>query len=501
MQNILLSTTMVILLVSACASAQPLNQDSNQKIMSKHAKQSTETTVPEGRRAVEFYPDHAMTNDDTLRLSDKFIQYPVNPVERLKPILELGDPFLGNGLIRPGIKSPTGQMLQPWFLLFGTFRSAFQSYENGDHNTAEWANRLDLHGNINLSGTERVLFSMRPLDRETGDYTGFNFLPNNDNKGWQQNFNGRLTQLFFEGEIGEIFPGLDPTDSGTLDLGFSVGRQPVLIQDGVLINDIIDLVGVTRNSIVFDGVSNLRVTGVYGWNHINRGNNDIADDPSNDNSAQMFGVFSEADTALNNTLSLDFIYVDDTGDEDAFYVGAASTQRFGVLNSTFRINASIPLQEDKLETRSGVLLLSELSTTLPGSDNIAYFNTFWNIDQFTSVARGRDQGNPVANLGILYSPVGMGRYAVPLGQPIDHTIGAALGYQMFLGNSIDKQLILELGARTSTKNGREEGVLGFGARYQQSIGKHHVLRLDSFVASQEGADISYGLRTEWMIKF
>ncbi len=485
MQNFILLTTVFMLLVSDGVSAQSSYQQQNAK----------------GKSTVEFYQDHAVKRDDALRLSDEFVQYPVDPVERLKPLLELGDPFLGNGMIRPGIKLPTGQMIQPWFLLFGIFRSALQSFDNGDQNTSEWANRLDLHGNINLSGTERILFSMRPLDRETRHYSGYNFSPDDDEKGWEQEFNGRLTQLFFEGDIGEIFPGLDPTDSGTLDIGFSVGRQPVLIQNGILMDDTIDMVGITRNSVVFDGISNLRVTGVYGWNYINRGNNELIDNPSNDNSAQLFGLFSEADTAWNNTLSLDLIYVDDTGDEDAWYVGAASAQRFGFLNTTFRLNASIPLHEESAETSSGVLLLSELSTTLPNTDNIAYFNTFWNIDQFTSAARGRDQGNPVSSLGILYSPVGMGRYAVPLGESIDDTVGIALGYQMFLGNGIDSQLILELGARTSTKSEKEQGVLGFGARYQRTIGKRHVLRLDSFVAGQEGEDISYGFRTEWMIKF
>jgi hypothetical protein len=57
-------------------------------------------------------------------------------------------------------------------------------------------------------------------------------------------------------------------------------------------------------------------------------------------------------------------------------------------------------------------------------------------------------------------------------------------------------VILELGARTSTSSGTDEAVLGIGARYQRAIGKHHVLRLDSFVAGQEGEDLSYGFRTE-----
>ena len=211
-------------------------------------------------------------------------------------------------------------------------------------------------------------------------------------------------------------------------------------------------------------------------------------------------MLTEADTAWDNTLSLDLLYVGDEGNENAWYVGAASTQRFDWLNTTFRVNASIPEQGNSPVVGSGVLLLSQLSTTLHGSDNLVYFNTFWNIDQFTSAGRSPDRGGPLANLGILYGPVGTGRYGVPLGQPINDTIGTAIGYQIFF-DGIQSQLIFEAGGRTSTKSQRDEGVLGFGARYQRNIGKHHVLRLDSFVAGQESQDLSYGFRTEWMVKF
>jgi hypothetical protein len=74
--------------------------------------------------------------------------------------------------------------------------------------------------NLNLSGTERQVFSMRPLDREIGDYTDYNFEPSDDD-GWREELNGRLTKLYFEGELGKIFPGLDPTDSHTYDVGSS----------------------------------------------------------------------------------------------------------------------------------------------------------------------------------------------------------------------------------------------------------------------------------------
>ncbi len=485
-----------LILMSARASA----ENSTPSVVPPDQKNVQKPAVPEGRQSVDFYQNTQLTETDenSYRLSSEDLRYPVDPVERLRPLFEIGDPFLGNGPIRPGIKTPTGQMLQPWFLLFGTFRSAFQSFDNGDQNTVEWANRLDLHGNFNLSGTERLLFSMRPLDGQSGGFTGYNFEPDRTD-GWREDFNARLTQLYFEGELGELFPGLDPSDSHAYDIGFSIGRQQLLVQDGMLLNDNIDMIGITRNSLVFDGVSNLRLTGIYGWNHINRGNNDIPFQYDN-HSANLFGLLSEADTAWNSTLALDLLHAGGERDQNAWYLGAASTQRLGWLNSTFRVNASLPVHRQSQTVGSGVLLLSQLSGALPGSDNVLYFNTFYNIGRFTSAARSPDQGSPVANLGILYGPVGMGRYGVPLGQPIDNTIGTAIGYQLFL-DGIDSQLIFEAGARTSTQHGTDEGALGFGVRYQRSFGKHHVLRLDSFVAGREGEELSYGLRTEWMYKF
>ncbi|MGR8931667.1 MAG: hypothetical protein ACU836_13580 [Gammaproteobacteria bacterium] len=457
-----------------------------------------ESGITEGRSAVEFYRETGPATADASRLSDRPKAYPTVRTERLRPLVELGDPFLGNGPIRPGIETPTGQMLQPWFLLYGSLRSALQSFEDGRNHNIEWANRLDLNGNINLSGTERILFSLRPLDGQNGGYSGYNFEPS-QGEGWREDFNSRLTKLFFEGDFGEIFPNLDPSDSHSYDVGFSVGRQQLSLQDGVLLNDNIDAVGITRNSLMLPGISNLRLTGIFGWNHINRGNNDDRYRVDN-HSGKLFGLSAAADTALNNTVELDLLHVGGEGREDAWYAGAASTQRFGELNSTFRVNASIPDRGQSLNVGRGVLLLSQLSTALGGGDNNLYFNTFLNVGRFTSAARSPSLGSPLANLGILYGPVGMGRYDVPLGGRIDDTVGAVIGYQMFLGG-VGSQLILEAGGRTSSRAERDEGAMGIGLRYQHAFGKRYQLRLDSFVAGKEGVDTNYGLRTEWMVRF
>lgn len=454
--------------------------------------------IKEGRQAIEFYEDKGSVDLKSARLADKVLAYPAVKTERLHPLLELGDPFLGHGPIRPGVEMPTGQMLQPWFLLYGSMRTSMQSFEDGQHHHVEWANRLDLNGNINLSGTERVLFALRPLDGQNGGYSGYNFQPD-DSEGWKEDFNSRLNKLYFEGDLGEIFPNLDPGDSHSYDVGFSVGRQQLTAQDGMLLNDNIDAIGITRNSLMFPGISNLRLTGLYGWNHVNRGNVDNRYRVDN-HSAQLFGLLMAADTALDTSAELDLLHVGGEGKENAWYVGAASTQRFGELNSTFRVNASLPELAQSLNVGRGALLFSQLSTAIGQGDNNFYINTFLNIGRFTSAARSPDQGSPLANLGILYGPVGMGRYGVPLGGRIDDTMGGAVGYQMFLSD-IGSQLIVEVGGRASSRSELSEGVLGVGIRYQKAFGERYLFRLDSFVAGKENVDTNYGLRTEWMVKF
>lgn len=489
-----------LFLVSVIGLAEPDSQTKTNSLSSN--AEANRLSVSEGRSAVAFYRGTSEVNVERLQLAKVKKSYPVASVERLQPLIELGDPFLGNGPIRPGLKTPFGQMLQPSFLLFGSLRSGVQTSKVNHLTRSEWSNRLDLIGNLNLSGTEHILIALRPLDSEASNTTGYNFQANSYN-GWHDDFNLRITRLFFEGDFGEIFQGLDPSDSHTFDIGFSVGRQRMVLQDGVLINDIVDMVGITRNSLVFDGISNLRLTGFYGWNHINRGNNVVTDSGAvvnNTHSADLFGLSAEADTALDNTVNFDLLYVLDKHFGNSFYLGASSTQRFGGLNTTFRINASLPEQGETANSGRGVLLLSQLSTNLPETDNLLYFNSFWNIGRFTSAARSPDQGTPVANMGILFSPVGLGNYGVPLGQSIDNTIGASVGYQMFL-DGIDRQVIFELGGRVGTQHTQDYKVIGLGARFQQTIANRHVLRLDTFVSEQENVGFGYGVRTEWMIKF
>ena len=239
---------------------------------------------------------------------------------RPKPLLELGTPFLGTGRIGRGFTLPGGAVWTPSFLLFGQFRTGVSVVDSGDVQDTQWANRLDLFGNLYLTGTERVVFGLRPTDQTDPlggrQFSGYRHQSIDEGGGGgaftdQFNFDwDTVTHLFFEGDLGELLPNLDLDDRRGLDLGLSVGRQPINFQEGMLINDFVDAVGMTQNNLRPGGVVNLRFTGLYGWNQINRNT------PSDrffvrnleGDRAHLVGAFTEIDWR-STTAAFDVVYV------------------------------------------------------------------------------------------------------------------------------------------------------------------------------------------------
>ena len=426
------------------------------------------------------------------RITDEVIPFRVDAVpDRPQPLLELGDSFLGTGTLRRGFELPTSAVWRPSFLAFGQLRTAAQTFDDGKDTVSELATRLDLFGNLQLSGTERLLIGVRPLDQD-GNFTRFQLHPDRRD-GFEDELNLNATTLFFEGDFGELFPGLDPGDSSGLDYGFSIGRQPLTAQAGLLLDDTIDAVGITRNSLHPDGTSNLRVTGLWGWNEVHR------DDNREDRTAQLLGLFSEADFR-SSTVSVDAAWVVDEGDDkDALYFGVGAVQRLGHFNTAFRVCTSYPLQDESPEVGRGTLLFAEFSRTMEGSENIAYLNLFWGIDEYSSAARGPDRGGPLGGVGILFAAVGLGRYDAPLGNHPDKAVGGAAGHQWFFDDN-RAQVVLEVGGRTDT-DGETRGPIAVGARVQRALGRRTILRLDGFVSGQDDRGPGGGLRFEVLVKF
>ncbi|MEM7391114.1 MAG: hypothetical protein AAF492_02105, partial [Verrucomicrobiota bacterium] len=288
---------------------------------------------------------------------------------------------------------------------------------------------------------------------------------------------------------------LDPEDRYSMDWGFSVGRQPILIQDGLLVNDDLDSVGLVRNNRLPTTGSNWRHTFLYAWDEIHLGDNHET------NSVDLFGLFNQYDGVVS-TVEADLVYVDDEEDlSSGFYWGLSSSQRIGHQNLTLRALGSHALDESSAAVNDGLLLFGEWSTTPPHTHDLIYANLFWGIDHFTSAARGPDRGGPLGRAGILFEAIGLGHYPGPLGNHAEESVGGALGLQTFYGHDRRRQLILELGGRTGTESEAEDSSAAFGGRFQQALGRRFVLQFDAFGAWHETLDERYGARAAIRVQF
>lgn len=411
---------------------------------------------------------------------------------RPRPLLELGEPFLSTGTLSEGWRLPTGATWRPQLLLFGTWRTAAQGLKAGEREVAEWANRLDLFANLRLSGTERLLVGLRPLD-EDGEFAGYRF---EDDPDWTGGFDAELRTAFFEGDFGEIFPRLDRADRRPLDLGFSIGRQPIRFQDGLLIDDVVDSFGLVKNSLRPSGSSNLRVTALHAWDEVNRPFNGAGDES---HPCRLTGIFTALDLP-STTLEFDAVHVDaGHGRPDGFVAGVGATQRLGRFSTTFRALLSTPYDEKGPGMDDGQVLFGELSWTPRRTHDVAYLTVFAVEGTFTPAARDPDLGGPLARAGILYEAPGMGRLGSPLSAAATDAAGFALGWQRIRAHG-RRQLVLELAGRTSTA-GVANGEAAVGARFQQALGRRSLLQLDAFASAGEGRSAGYGARVEWTVKF
>jgi hypothetical protein len=419
------------------------------------------------------------------RLSDKCKVLAVIP-KRPHALIELGEPFLGTGTLHKGIKLPGGAVWQPALLAFGTIRTAVQGgrFNPGSVDVGEAVGRVDLFGNLYLTQTERILVGLRPLDQD-GRFTGYYFAtPPLDSLGNEDKsiteFNAKVQTLFFEGDLGEIFPNLDNDDSGFLDIYFSVGRQPLNFGDGLLLNDdALDMVGLTRANMKIGSTVNTRITGVYAWGQINRpsGGANVRDD-----AASLVGLFSEIDLRAT-TLQIDAAYVfSDPATGNGLSAGIGDIRRIGQANNTFRVLASFPVGDETRFNSSGVLIHDQFSWTPKGNNNLWYVSGFAGIGQFRSASRGPSAGGPLGQTGILFAAPGIGRIGGALTSLADDAVGGALGHQFFFG-ATRQQLVLEAGGRMSTDSNVVGGdFAAFGGRFQSAMGRRAVVVVDGVTA-------------------
>ncbi len=372
-----------------------------------------------------------------------------------------------------------------------------QTFDNGvGEPTTEWANRLDLFANLQLTGTEKLVLGIRPLDKNRfGQFSGYvaEDVPGVTGRKWESELNANVRTLFFEGDFGSLFPNLDRAGIKPIDYGFAVGRQPLVFQRGILINDTVDAFGIVRNNLRPKGFSNVRVSGVWGWGELDR--NDSRKDPQ----ANMFGIFTAADLP-STTIEIDAIRVEDRDPNgDGWYLGASSTLHFGGVGATFRVNASFADDTETPQVAEGVLLSAEIAWTPKSSDDIVYINPFLAEERFTQAGRDPVNGGPLAALGILFASNNIGNHRSELSAAANDVLGIAIGYQAFW-DQFRRNLVLEVAGRKDTSgDGLDDAAVGF--QLQQKIKQRFLLQVDGFYAVQEGRDDGHGARLELLIQF
>jgi hypothetical protein len=478
---------------------------------------------------------------------------------RPKPLLELGAPFLGTGRIARGFTLPGGAVWTPSFLLFGQLRSGMSVLESEGARDTQWANRFDLFGNLYLTGTERVVFGVRPTDQTDSlggrQFSGYRHQSIDGGGGGgafvdELNFNwDTVTHLFFEGELGELFPNMDLQDRKGLDLGISVGRQPINFQEGLLINDFVDAVGITQNNLRPGGVVNLRFTGLYGWNQINRNTPSdvfVARNMEGDR-AHLLGGFTEIDWR-STTAAFDVVYVRGgefnargglpvvpagTAAGDGLYAGVSVVGRpgSGAFNVGLRALTSIPVGDTPSSgvlaaeeglvfgnpASRGSIVFSEVSWTPHHTENFFYGNTFYALDNYRAAALDPTIPGPLARAGILFAGPGLGNVGGALSSTASDVVGGAFGHQLFFSDT-RQQLLLEGGGRYSTRACAGDSLTSEAhafagmARYQFAVGRRGVILFDAFAAQDHlrgplldsfGDDRRFrvGARAELIVKF
>lgn len=412
--------------------------------------------------------------------------------------LGLGDRFLGNGNLYPGFTLPGGAVWQPRLWFYGNSRTSLGTYDLGNNRpkVSEWATRFNLFANLQLTGTERILIGIEPFHRGN-QFLGEVFEPDTG-PGFTNPTNARIRTLFFEGDLAELIPMADVNDSKGLDIGFSIGRQLISFQDGLLINDTIDGIGLTKNNLRFNGVdwlTNLRITLFRGWDEVNRDDNVL------DKSSKLTGLFTAVDTVWS-TIELDIVFVESSNKAtgDLLSWGVGNTMRlFEQFNWTFRALGSNATDNTTRQSDDGHLLFTEFSITPHGTHDVLYLNAFAGFDQFSSSARGELSGGPLGRTGILFAARGVGTYPSPFSNRAREAFGSAIGYQYFFAQN-KQHIVVETGFRKDTSNTGPDHV-GLGAQWQVSFFDNYIFQLDSFVRGGEGSPAAYGTRSEFQIKF
>lgn len=417
-----------------------------------------------------------------------------------RPWVELWRPLYTSGIYPPAQEwLGRRNLIMPHFMVYGDYRTGVGINRNANGDINNWAQRLNLDMDLEITATERLHAFMGPLDRN-GDYTRLDFT---DRVDLVDRTDIRFDNLFFEGDAGAIWGGL--TDQGApFDLPFSFGYLPVFYQNGIWAND--NVIGAAvavpaKNSPLLKW-SNYDATFFWASDQVN--SDAFAGD---NNAAEFFGTawFIEA---YDGYIEADYAFVhDDVGQHRSHHnLSVAYTRRYfmRVSNSIRYItNFGQSLPSDQRTADGHMLLLENSWISKSPNTVVPYLNFFYGQGRTQSLARANNAGGILNNTGINFETDGLTGYPT-LDATGANASGAALGINL-LGADFQHQLILEAAALAANGQAALRNAPGdqfaLGMRYQKPLNNAWIFRTDHMLGFREHAQDLRGSRVELRWKF
>ena len=454
------------------------------------------TAVPPAQ--VEFQPDleWSPTHDPSADMAI-YNEKACQPTQR--PAVELFRPWYQRGPIPEnhswfGFHNPD----QFQFIVAGDQRTAYASNTQNGNSTSLIAAQLNLDFDLRLTSTERFHWFITPL---TQGLNSTRWLLDDDRV--VSELNADVLFGFFEGDLGAMTGGLT-NKTLPFDLPFSVGVMPLVIQNGVWMDDTILGIATTMpaQNMPALNISNIDITFLFGMDQI--------DSPAfqNDNNAAKIYAIMAFIEAWDGYVEADYAYLEDRSsilDRSYHNISIGYTRRYGFISNSTRVIANAGQSNDGgPNTADGVLFLSENSLVTGSPYNrYPYLNLFAGFDRPQSAARQAAAGGVLRNTGILFESDNLTGYPT-LDATANETFGMALGMNV-MPSDFTHQLVLEtafLGTMgdDATRNaaGNQYGV---GARYQIPISNHSLIRMDAMYGAFENSGDVHGARIEYRHKF
>ncbi len=430
-------------------------------------------------------------------------QYPYDTkhdVPTQYPWMQWGRTWYGDGITPRGIDifGPTN-LVRPKFYVYGDFRTAFAAGRNALGRTDNWASRLNLDMDFQITDTERFHGFVGPLDNNN-QFTRIEKI--GDKFVYQNEINLTPVTGFFEGDLG-VLMGATQSRTSPFELPFTIGLVPLLYQNGVWMED-----AVTGAAFALPS----RNSRLLNWSNYDATFFAVVDQLNSDafgkdqHAAQAFGTAWFID-AYGGYIEAGYAFLNDRNQRERSYHNAtvSFTRRyFDRISNSVRVivNSGQDLDKEERTADGGLLLIENSWVTNKPLTFVPYANFFYGWDRPQSVARAAAAGGILRNTGINFETDGLNGLAT-LDPNAADTAGGAIGVDL-IADDLGHQLLLELAYVTPHSGGSAvvpDDQYAAGTRFQVPVSNRTLIRFDAMYGWRGDIGDVYGTRMEYRWKF